>query len=241
MIISSAVSCTANSWRNSWNAFSRAFASDACSTSSNMSLIRSCCAVRNLTTSLGVSTSISAMRNYLHLVGISRKYAQWAVRALDSWIPGVSVSKTRRGPSLPMDLHRCARAVADLRTSLLVESRQHLIGQIDIGVDVLHVDALLERVHKPEHLTSPVDVDGHADRRLKTGLCRFVVDTGVLQRAAHRDQISRLGDDFEAVTEIVDVLGAGFQHRGQHVVFGQAVLIEGDNPLAGEQVGHRAG
>lgn len=43
------------------------------------------------------------------------------------------------------------------------------------------------------------------------------------------------------LAEVVDVLGAGVEHRRQHVVLGQAVLLQRDDALAGEQVGHRPG
>src|SRR5262249_31868943 len=54
-------------------------------------------------------------------------------------------------------------------------------------------------------------------------------------------QIPWLTDDFEAVIEVVDLLGARFENRGQHVVLSQAVLHQCHQALAGEQVGHRAG
>src|ERR1700758_1264455 len=107
--------------------------------------------------------------------------------------------------------------------SLVVESGQHLVREVDVGVDVLHVVAVLQRVDELEHLAGAVEVDGNADRRLKTGLGRVVVDARVLQRGAHPDEIARLGDDFEAVAQVVHVLGTGIQDRGQHVVLGQAV------------------
>src|ERR1700757_2530269 len=96
--------------------------------------------------------------------------------------------------------------------SLVVERGQHLVREVDVGVDVLHVVAVLERVDELEHLTGGVEVDGNADRRRETGLGRLVVDAGVLQRGPHPDQIGRLGDDLEAVAQVVDVLGAGFQN-----------------------------
>lgn len=59
--ISSAVSCTASNWRSVAKGSSRALGSVACSTWSNMSSMRLCCAFRNATTSSGDLTIMSAI------------------------------------------------------------------------------------------------------------------------------------------------------------------------------------
>ncbi len=40
---------------------------------------------------------------------------------------------------------------------ILVEGGQYFVGQVDIGVDVLHVVALLQRVDELEHLAGTVE------------------------------------------------------------------------------------
>src|SRR6202012_3580288 len=66
-------------------------------------------------------------------------------------------------------------------------------------------------------------------------------DPGVLQGLAGRDQVGGLGHDLEGVTQVVDLLGARVEHRGEHVVLGNALLLHHDDALAVEQVGHRTG
>src|SRR5271166_38835 len=103
--ISSAVSCTASNWRNSMNGFSRACGSDAYSTSSNMSSMRLCCALRNATTSWGDSIIISATA-IPPLVGESRNAGHGLCTARCR-IPGGGVAKhlsvCRRMPSMATD------------------------------------------------------------------------------------------------------------------------------------------
>ena len=45
-----------------------------------------------------------------------------------------------------------------------------VVGDVDVGVDVLHVVAVLERVDQLEHLAGAFEVDGHRHRRLEAGL-----------------------------------------------------------------------
>src|SRR6185312_4046252 len=107
------------------------------------------------------------------------------------------------------------------------------------GGDVLDIVEILQRVDQLDHLASAFEVHRHRHRRLKAGLRRFVVDARVLQRGAYPNEIARLTDDFEAVVEIVDFLCTGVEHRGQHIVLGEAVLRQRDETLAGEQIRHR--
>jgi hypothetical protein len=53
--------------------------------------------------------------------------------------------------------------MGEVPTLLLVEGGQHLVGEVDVGVDVLHVVAVLQRIDQLEHLARSVDVDRHAD------------------------------------------------------------------------------
>ena len=39
------------------------------------------------------------------------------------------------------------------------------------------------------------------------------------------DQVGGLGDDLEAVAEVVDLLGARVEHGEQHVVLGEVVVF----------------
>src|SRR4051794_7958285 len=61
---------------------------------------------------------------------------------------------------------------------------EHLVGDVVVGVDVLHVVAVLEGVDEAEHLAGVllVELDRHAGH--EAGLGRVVVDPGVLQRRA---------------------------------------------------------
>ncbi|MNW55255.1 hypothetical protein D3C74_329030 [compost metagenome] len=67
-----------------------------------------------------------------------------------------------------------------------------------------------------------------------------VLDAGVLQRGADRDQVGGLGEDLERVALVRDLLAARLQDGLHHVVLGGALLGDHDDALAGEQVGHRA-
>src|SRR5699024_3183968 len=122
-----------------------------------------------------------------------------------------------------------------------VERREHVVGNVDVRVDVLDVVRVLQRVDEGEHLARAVGVDGHLDRGAETGLRRLVVDPGRLARTAHLDQVGGLADHLELLTQVVDLLRAGVEDGHEHVVLGELTLVQQDLALAGEHVRHRAG
>src|SRR3984885_1828679 len=127
------------------------------------------------------------------------------------------------------------------RTTMSAKFLHDLVRHRVVGVDVLHVVGVLERVDQPEHLARLLLVQVHLDAGQERHVRRLVVDLGFLQRLAGRDQVGRLRDHLERLAEVVDLLGAGVQDGGQHVVLAGAVLLDDDHALAVEQVAHRAG
>src|SRR5919112_4748339 len=119
---------------------------------------------------------------------------------------------------------------------------EHLVGDVVVGEDVLHVVAVLERVDEPEDLARGLLVELDRDAGHEAGVGGVVVDAGVLQGGAHRDQVGRLAHDLEAVALVAHLLGPGVQHGHEH-----GVLVDGvrprhhDDALGGEQVGDRTG
>src|SRR5919198_1754963 len=119
------------------------------------------------------------------------------------------------------------------------DRRHDLVGDVEVGVHVLDVVAVLERVDQLEDLPRPLLVQRYGHRRHEARLGRLVVDPGVLQRRTHRDQVARLGDHLERLVEVVDLLRPGVQPRGHHVFFGQpAGLRDNHHALAAEHVRH---
>src|SRR5690606_34744070 len=55
-----------------------------------------------------------------------------------------------------------------------------LVGDVEVGVDVLHVVAVLERLDHPEDLPGLRLVDRHGDARDEARLRRLVVEAGLL-------------------------------------------------------------
>src|ERR1039457_5411443 len=106
-------------------------------------------------------------------------------------------------------------------------------------MDVVRV---LQRVDQPEDppglVLVKLDLDGGQER----GLRGLVLDPCLLQRGAHRHQVTGLADHLERFTQVVDLFGARFQHRAEHIVLGHAGCLGHDHhALAMEHVGHRAG
>src|SRR3954451_7522773 len=121
------------------------------------------------------------------------------------------------------------------------DALEHLVGDVVVGVDVLHVVAVLEGVDEPEHLACGLLVELDRGARHEAGLGRVVVDPGVLQRGADGHQVGGLADDLEGVTEVADLLRAGVEDGHEHRVLVDAVGPgHHDDALAGEEVGHRA-
>src|SRR4051794_8352044 len=129
-----------------------------------------------------------------------------------------------------------------LPEALGVDLLEHLVGDVVVGVDVLHVVAVLEGVDEPEHLAGAVLVELDRGARHEAGLGRVVVDAGVLQRGADGDQVGRFADHLEGVTQVAHLFRAGIQHGHEHGVLVHAVgLGHHDAALAGEEVGDRPG
>src|SRR5690349_6826539 len=106
--------------------------------------------------------------------------------------------------------------------------RHHFVGGVEVGVDVLHVVAVLERLDQPEDLASALFVQRHAHARDELRVGGVVVDIRFLERGAHGDQVGRLADHLESLTEVVDLLGPGVQHRTQDVVLGERSGLRDD-------------
>src|SRR5215218_5388776 len=125
---------------------------------------------------------------------------------------------------------------------VVLDLLEHLVGDVVVGEDVLHVVAVLERVDEPEDLARGLLVELDRDAGHEADVGGVVVDAGVLQGGAHRDQVGRLAHDLEGVALVAHLLGPGVQHGHEH-----GVLVDGvrprhhDDALAGEQVGDRAG
>src|SRR4051794_5278690 len=124
----------------------------------------------------------------------------------------------------------------------VLDPLEHLVGDVVVGEDVLHVVAVLERVDEPEDLARGLLVELDRDAGHEAGVGGVVVDAGVLQRGAHRDQVGRLAHDLEAVALVAHLLGPGVQHGHEHGVLVDGVrLRHHDDALAREEVGDRAG
>ena len=64
---------------------------------------------------------------------------------------------------------------------------------------------------------------------MEGGFCRLIVQSSRLERGAYRDHVAGLADDFEGLTEIVDLLSTRVQDRVQDRVFGQPTSLGHDN------------
>src|SRR2546421_7928119 len=117
-----------------------------------------------------------------------------------------------------------------------------LVGDVEVGVHVLDVVAVLERVDQLEHPSRPVLVERDGDAGDERGVGGLVLHAGALQGVAYGDEVTGLADHLEGLAEVVDLLGAGVEYRAEHVVLGQrAGLGDDDDALAGEQVRDAAG
>src|SRR5690606_31953169 len=118
--------------------------------------------------------------------------------------------------------------------------RHDLVGDVRVGVDVLHVVGVLESVDEAHHLPGAflVERDFHAGNEAQ--LSGLVFDPRFLQGGTHRHQVAGLADDLERFAHVVDVLSARVEDSEGDVVLGRAFLGDDDQALAVEQVGHRA-
>ena len=78
------------------------------------------------------------------------------------------------------------RTRCDAGATQALDGLEDLVADVEVGVDVLHVVEVLERVDQPEHLARAVLVERHLHARQERHVGRLVVDAGVLQRGAHR-------------------------------------------------------
>src|SRR3954453_20976305 len=135
-------------------------------------------------------------------------------------------------------------ALAAMLTAPSADPLQHLVGDVVVRVHVLHVVAVLERVDEPEDLPRGLLVEFHGHAGHEPRLGGVVIDPGVLQCGAHRDEVGRLADHLEGVAEVAHPLGAGLEDRHQHAVLvhlaGLLRARHHDDTLAGEEVGDRA-
>src|SRR5262249_54801570 len=115
-----------------------------------------------------------------------------------------------------------------------------LVGDVEVGVDVLDVVAVLEGVDQPEDPPGVLLLQRHGHAGQERRLGGLVVDAGGLQRGADRDQVTRLADHLEGLAEVVDLLGAGVQHGDPHVVLGPAGLPAGQHTHPVGQCRHSA-
>src|SRR3954470_4636713 len=113
-----------------------------------------------------------------------------------------------------------------------------LVADVEVRVDVLHVVAVLEGVDQAEDLARALLVERYRDAGHEAHVGGVVVDAGVLQGLADRDDVARLADHLEAVPEVTDLLGPGLENGEQEVVLGQRPPGDDDHALAGEEVGH---
>src|SRR6476659_2934769 len=163
--------------------------------------------------------------------------------------PG-SIPSTRIEGNLPSEhlfgVHaiRVGRPIG-VRHASGVELLHDLVGDVEVGVEVLHVVEVLEDVDEPEHLGGGVlvELDLHVGHERRLG--GVVVEPGGLQRLAHGDQVGGLGDDLEGLPQVVDRVGARLERGLEDVVLGDllAVLLHRDDhdALAVEQEGDRPG
>src|SRR4051794_28843943 len=155
---------------------------------------------------------------------ISASSAAPKARAARSWY----WSQSKPGVSAPM-ITGSAELLHDV------------VGRRVVGVHVLHVVGVLERLDQPEHPLGLILVQVDLDAGQEGHVRGVVVDARLLQGRARRQKIRRLGHHLEGLAQVVDLLGARVEHRGQHVILGDALLLHHDHALAVEQVGHRAG
>src|SRR6202000_1491737 len=121
------------------------------------------------------------------------------------------------------------------------ELLHNVVAHVVVREDVLDVIGVFQRVDHLEYLAGLVLVEVDLAARQERGVGGLVVDPGLLQRGAHRDQVGRLGDDLEGLAEVGDLLGAGVEDRHEDVVLGQVLrLLDDDDALAVEPVRHRA-
>ena len=95
-------------------------------------------------------------------------------------------------------------AMGNATQFLALELGEHLVGDVDVGEDVLHVVEVLERLDEPQDgarglLVVELDVHARDERRLGG----VVVDPGGLERGAYGDQVGRLADHLEGLAEVV--------------------------------------
>src|SRR5205823_439618 len=103
--------------------------------------------------------------------------------------------------------------------------RCHLVvGDLEIGVDVLDVVVLLEVLDQPHHLLCDLSGDLHGGLRQVRHLRRSHRDLA-LKRLVHVDERRRVGPDLESSIAVGDhVLGAGFQGKLHHLVLAAPLL-----------------
>src|SRR5436305_9018546 len=90
-----------------------------------------------------------------------------------------------------------------------VDRLQDVVGDVEVGVDVLHVVVLLERVDHAQHrlrLAGLVELDGSRRQHREVGARRG--DTGAFERGAHRVEVARRRGDLPGVALVGDVLSA---------------------------------
>src|SRR5215472_6316634 len=104
---------------------------------------------------------------------------------------------------------------------LCAELVHDLVGDLVVGVDVLHLVRLFEHVDELEHLLGGLLIERHLNRRQERRFSRLIVDTGLLQRGPHRHEVGRLAHHLVGLADVVDLFGTRVEHGHQHVVLAQ--------------------
>ena len=108
-----------------------------------------------------------------------------------------------------------------------------LVGDVEVGEDVLHVVVVVERVDQPQHgLGGLGRVEGHGGARQHGQVGRVDLDAGRFDRGSTTAGVScGLTRDLPGVTVGDDVLGAGLQRRHHQLVLVDRARNQDQMPL----------